>query len=82
LVQPLEDYPEEDIQYYSEDMEGTYITTATVKFLEAAGARVVPLNYRLRNMQLTKQLKQLNGVYIPGDRIENLSNPKYLDTIE
>jgi len=48
-------------------MSGTYITTATIKFLEAAGARVIPINYRLRKTALVKILDQINGVYIPGD---------------
>lgn len=63
-------------------MTGTYISTATVKFLEAAGARVIPLNYRLRQHNLYKLLSQVNGVYIPGDNVINLANAKYLDTIE
>lgn len=48
-------------------MGGTFITTATVKFLESAGAKVIPINYRLRKTALIKILEQVNGVYIPGD---------------
>ncbi len=48
-------------------MGGTFITTATVKFLESAGARVVPINYRMRTSELKKLLHEVNGVYIPGD---------------
>lgn len=62
-------------------MNGTYISTATVKFLADAGALVVPLNYRLSVPSLQKVLAQLNGVYIPGDRVDNLNNTKYLDTV-
>lgn len=62
-------------------MSGTYISTSTVKFLTDAGALVVPLNYRLSLFNLQKLLAQLNGVYIPGDRIDNLNNTKYLDTV-
>lgn len=73
---------QESADYFSEDMADSYITTAHVKFLEAAGARVVPINYRLRKYSLLKMLKQVNGIYIPGDTVNNLYNEKYMDTVK
>jgi hypothetical protein len=58
-----------------------YIPASHVKFLEAAGARVVPVSFRLRDTVLVKLLAQLNGIYIPGDNIENLESPKYMASV-
>lgn len=58
-----------------------YISATHVKFLEAAGARIVPVSFRLRDSSLKKLLAQLNGIYIPGDSIENLKSPKYMDSV-
>ena len=52
-----------------------------MKFLESAGARVVPVNYRLKPSQLQKVLSQLNGLYIPGDDSNILANDKYMAAI-
>jgi len=38
-----------------------------VKFLESAGARVVPIDYTLTVEELRKKLREINGLYIPGD---------------
>jgi len=38
-----------------------------VKFLESAGARVVPVDYTDGLDIMKKQLRNLNGIYIPGD---------------
>jgi hypothetical protein len=48
-------------------MVDTFVTVPTVRFLEAAGARIVPINYRLRKTDLIKVLSSVNGVYIHGD---------------
>ena len=45
----------------------TFVESSNVEFLQAAGARVVHLDYRMSTKQLKKELSQLNGVYIPGD---------------
>lgn len=62
-------------------MHNSYFAASHVKFLEAAGARTVPVNYRKGKDALIKQLQQLNGLYIPGDTYINLDNPKYMDTV-
>jgi hypothetical protein len=38
-----------------------------VKFLESAGARVVAIDYTMPAEELKSWLKQINGLYIPGD---------------
>ena len=62
-------------------MEDSYIATAHVTFLEAAGARVVPINYRLSLNALYDMLKSINGIYIPGDSSLILQNKKYMRTV-
>jgi len=44
-----------------------YVESSHIKYLEAAGARVVPIDFTLEEEKLKRLLKQLNGVYIPGD---------------
>jgi len=43
-----------------------YIAASYVKFVEAAGGRVVPLSYRGTNATTNELLGQLNGVLFPG----------------
>lgn len=45
----------------------SFIETSHVDFLQAAGARVVPIDYTLNEKALKKELSSINGVYIPGD---------------
>ena len=52
-----------------------------VKYLEAAGARVVPISYRLDKNGLVNLLSQHYGVYIPGDHPDILKNERYLATV-
>jgi len=44
-----------------------YIETTHVKFLESAGARVVPIDYTKSEDHIRNQLESINGLYIPGD---------------
>jgi hypothetical protein len=53
---------------HSEEFKSAqYIEVTHVKFLESAGARVVPIDYTLTAEELKKRLKEVNGLYIPGD---------------
>ena len=38
-----------------------------MKFLESAGARVVPIDYTQEMDAITSELESINGLYIPGD---------------
>jgi hypothetical protein len=44
-----------------------FIEASHVKFLESAGARVIAIDYTLPNEEIKKWLRQINGLYIPGD---------------
>ena len=45
----------------------SFIPNSHVKFLESAGARIVPVEYTLSQSKLHEMLEQVNGIYIPGD---------------
>jgi phosphoribosylformylglycinamidine (FGAM) synthase-like amidotransferase family enzyme len=45
--------------------------------LESAGARVVPVNFNLDHEKMKTQLKQLNGLYIPGNSKTLVSHGDY-----
>ncbi len=59
-----------------------YIPTTHVKFLESAGARVVPISYDLPENELLSLLGKLNGVYIPGENREVMENEQYHKTVK
>lgn len=44
-----------------------YVPRSHVQFLEQAGIRVVPIDYRLSRDELVDLFDQLNGIYLPGD---------------
>ena len=45
----------------------TYVESSHVEWLQAGGARVVPIDYRQNDEDLMLLLSSLNGLYIPGD---------------
>lgn len=48
-----------------------------MQFLEQAGIRVVPIDYRLAHEELISMLGKLNGVYVPGDSHLTVSDEEY-----
>ena len=54
-----------------------YFESSHADFLQAGGARVVPIDYQMSTRQLSKLLSQLNGVYIPGDTKQSYLNEEY-----
>lgn len=64
----------------------SYIAASYVKYLEAAGARVVPLKYDLNRTNLTHLVENLNGIFIPGggtDLFRNSTNKtEFMETGE
>lgn len=44
----------------------TYISTVEIKYLEMAGAKVIPILYKSTQAELTNVLNQINGVLFPG----------------
>ena len=57
------------------------MSSAHVKMLEAAGAKVIPINYQMHFKKIQGILNQINGVYIPGDKLSILQNEKYMNTV-
>ena len=45
----------------------SFFESSHADFLQAAGARVVPIDYRIDVASLNRELAQISGVYIPGD---------------
>jgi hypothetical protein len=53
---------------------GLFIETSHVRFLESAGARVVPIHFDDKIENLKDQLERINGLYIPGDSADLVTN--------
>ena len=53
-------------QPYGDDPLPAYIAASYVKYLESAGARVVPMFYDAPLENLTAIFKQVNGILFPG----------------
>ena len=49
------------------DVAPGYVPRTHVQFLEQAGARVIPIDYRLSRDELVSLFSQINGLYMPGD---------------
>ena len=54
-----------------------YVPRTHVQFLEQAGIRVVPVDYRLSRDELVETFDQLNGLYIPGDSQQAVTDETY-----
>lgn len=52
----------------------TFFEASHADFLQAGGARVVPVDYRLKDKEMMDLLSSLNGLYIPGDTIDSLND--------
>jgi gamma-glutamyl hydrolase len=48
----------------------TYLAATYVKWLESAGARVVPVQYDLPERELVRLLQNINGVVFPGGELD------------
>ena len=55
------------VAQYTDDDSAGYVPRAHVQFIEQAGVRVVPIDYRLSRDELVNLFDQLNGIYLPGD---------------
>ncbi|CAA0816352.1 Gamma-glutamyl hydrolase 2 [Striga hermonthica] len=54
----------------SNDSDASYIAASYVKFVESAGARVIPLIYNEPSEVLNDKLKLVNGVILTGGRVK------------
>ena len=77
LTQPIPDEwtDEFDLSYSS------FFETSHADFLQAAGARIVPIDYKLNERALNKELSSINGVYIPGDIRAGYEDSQYLTQV-
>lgn len=60
----------------------SYIPASHVKYLESAGARIVPVEHTISTFKMKKTLEQLNGIYIPGDSYEALLDKEYMSAVK
>ena len=68
--------PSEYDEYPSSDY--AYLAASYVKFIESAGARVVPIPYEVSsNSTLEKIFSQINGVLVTGGGIEIYGPTKF-----
>ncbi|XP_062254476.1 gamma-glutamyl hydrolase-like [Platichthys flesus] len=77
MDQPLNSRP--IIDEASKDSQATkgysYIPACYVKYLEAAGARVVPVRLNLSEEEYTKIFNSINGFVLPGGSSDLLESP-------
>ncbi|XP_069387603.1 gamma-glutamyl hydrolase-like [Paralichthys olivaceus] len=72
MNQPLNSRPiigvlaQETTKYTYETLGSSYIAASYVKFLELAGARVVPVRVNLTEEEYTKIFNSINGLVLPG----------------
>jgi gamma-glutamyl hydrolase len=55
-----------------------YLAASYVKYLESAGARVVPINYYAKEAELDNVFKSVNGVFFPGGGSSFPTSAQYL----
>ena len=79
LTQPLPESWNEQL-----DQSSTYhsfFESSHADFLQAAGARVVPIDYRMDSARLQRELASISGVYIPGDTKQSFEDDQYLTQV-
>ena len=59
----------------------SFLESSHVDFLQAAGARVVPISYKSSQAQIEEELKHLNGFYIPGDTKLNFEDEDFMQAV-
>ena len=80
LTQPMpEAWLEEELVHSNE--WNAYFEASHAEFLQAGGARVIPLDYRLEWDQMKKLLAQINGVYIPGDTKDAFQDGEFVTKV-
>ena len=77
LTQPIPHEWRSDIELGAQ----SFLESSHVDFLQAAGARVIPVDYRMDLVSLEKLLEQLNGFYIPGDTKISFEDPDFTNTV-
>lgn len=77
-----QNYGEDNGRKTNSSAHKTYIAASYVKYLEAAGARVVPLHYQDSLVSLTESFGKINGLLYPGGamELENFDD-KYMQAV-
>lgn len=60
----------------------TFFESSHADFLQAGGARVVPVDYRLNDKELMETLANLNGLYIPGDTKDTFDDAQFVSSVQ
>jgi gamma-glutamyl hydrolase len=60
----------------------SYIAASYIKFVEAAGARAVPILHDMDPEEVTRRFKAVNGILLPGGSQDLRSGNPYFDTAE
>lgn len=58
-----------------------YIAASYVKFMESAGARVVPIKYTISEGEARELFKSINGILLPGGGVDFGSQHQYWNTL-
>ena len=75
LTQPLpEAWTSDSLSTYHSFFESSH-----ADFLLAAGARIVPIDYRMDQAALNRELASISGVYIPGDTKQSYEDEQYMN---
>lgn len=64
------------------DRGGEYIAASYVKFMESAGARVVPISYKWNSTTLDLVFNSVNGILFPGGGVDLNFGTPYLTTLK
>ena len=78
LYRPTDAYATPDELIHAKDAQMMhYVPKAHVQYLEQAGLRVIPIDYRLSQAERHALYDQLNGVYMPGDSHLTITDELY-----
>lgn len=60
----------------------SFVETSHVDWLQAGGARVVPVDYMKSDEELFELFASLNGLYIPGDTKDSFDNSQFIYAVK
>lgn len=71
-----------DEKLVAENGWNTFFEASHADFLQAGGARLVPVDYRQDDESLRELLSSLNGLYIPGDTMDSFDDYKFISSVK
>ena len=81
LTQPIPQVWLRDETVYNNEW-ATFFEASHAEYLQAGGARVVPVDYRMDDQEFMELLTQLNGLYIPGDTKDTFDNEQFIYAVK